>query len=111
MKTVNAEDGKVLSKYFSAELSKAISDDNKCVAKNGEFCKLDYDILFDSQDPVITDLNILGCGSECVKVCFKEIEKKKCITVNGQSNAGATRITDFVYEDGRSLRKSLGLKN
>ncbi len=109
MKSINTEDEKVLRKYFSAPLAKAIADDSRCTAKSGELCKLDYDILFDSQDPAISDLNVVDCGKECVKVCFQERDKKKCITIAGRGEKGAARITDLVYEDGRSLRKSLGL--
>jgi hypothetical protein len=101
-----------LQATFVPDLAKAIWDDAQCAEKRGEICTLDFDILFDSQDPSASDLTVKSDahGSEAV-ACFKVVEgASKCLTFVGADVRGATRVADIVYPGQRSLRQLLGLK-
>lgn len=40
-----------LSKYFTSSLSSLISKDHKCAEETKDICNLDFDPIYDSQDP------------------------------------------------------------
>lgn len=101
-----------LQTIFVPDLAKAIWDDAQCAEKRGEICTLDFDILFDSQDPSASDLTVKSDahGSEAL-ACFKVAEgASKCLTFVGADIRGSTRVADIVYPGQRSLRQLLGLE-
>lgn len=100
-----------LQATFVPDLAKAIWEDAQCAAKRGEICTLDFDILFDSQDPSASELTVQddaqGAG---VRACFKVADgARKCLSFVGASVHGAARVADIVYPGQRSLRHLLGL--
>src|SRR5262249_1742437 len=100
-----------LQATFMPDLAKAIWDDAQCAKKRGEICTLDFDILFDSQDPSASELTVQGDaqGSEAL-ACFKVTGgMSKCLTFVGADIHGAARVADIVYPGQRSLRQLLGL--
>jgi hypothetical protein len=88
-----------LEKYFAPDLAKLLAEDTACGIRTRELCNLDFDLLFDSQDPRITDLEVARLSPGKVRVQFKDpvtdettrIEYK-LITVRGK-----WRITDIIY--------------
>lgn len=48
---------KVLERYFTKELAELIRKDSECASKHG-ICRLDFNMLFSSQDPSVTDMTI-----------------------------------------------------
>jgi hypothetical protein len=102
---------KELSEVFAADLALAIWNDSQCAEKRGEICVLDFDVLFDSQDPSARDL-VIEPGKQVAeaRVCFKDAaDARRCVTFSGASINGAIRITDIRYPGGQSLRQLLRL--
>lgn len=99
---------KELSDVFAADLALAIWNDAQCAEKRGEICVLDFDVLFDSQDPIARDLVVeLGKQPTEARVCFKDVaDARRCLTFSGATINGAFKITDIQYAGGRSLRQS-----
>ncbi len=96
---------------FSPELAQAIWADAQCAQKRGEICLLDFEILFDSQDPSAVELTVRpGSHAGEVIACFKDIEgTQKCLTFLGKAVGRSTRVTDIIYPGHQSLRQVLGL--
>ncbi len=61
----------VLDHYFSPQLVELIVKDAACQTTKRGLCRLDFDILFDAQDPVVTDLDVRLLGPGKVQVQFK----------------------------------------
>jgi hypothetical protein len=62
-----------LRSIFAPELANAIWSDAQCSEEQGEICRLDFDILFDAQDPSgASDLEVkFDVASNDVLVCFR----------------------------------------
>jgi hypothetical protein len=100
-----------LMRYFSPELAELLVKDRACQRKEQGICRLDFDILFDSQDPVVTDLDVKMGSAGKVRVSFKNL-------VNGQTtniqfvvahSGGKPKIVDVLYgaKADRSLKRLL----
>jgi len=101
-----------LQATFVPDLANAIWDDAQCAGKRGEICTLDFDILFDSQDPSASELTVHADaqGSEAL-VCFKVAGgTRKCLTFVGADIHGTAKVADIIYPGQRSLRQLLGFK-
>ena len=99
----------VLRQYFTNDLAKAIAEDRRLAESSGGVGNIDFDILFDSQDPSASDLVIEVKNPYEVVACFKQMHQKKCVTFLGSVESGSTKIRDIWYENGCSLRKLLKL--
>ncbi len=108
---LTSQPASTLSKYFEPGLAKMIADDAACQRRKQAFCKLDFDILFDSQDPRIVDLSIAERSPSTVEVRFKDplTAKETLITYTVGRLGSGWRITDVVYvkEGQYSLRALL----
>ena len=111
------ENRAILDKYFTKETADLIWKD--AVEANGEVGALDFDPLYNSQDPQITSFKIgethLGGilkhegdepkeGLAVLEVTFKD--SGKSVNIGFQLNQDASKawkITDIHYPDGRSL--------
>jgi len=99
-----------LQATFVPDLASAIWKDTQCAAKRREICTLDFDILFDSQDPSASELTVQGNGASEVLACFNVVGgARKCMLFVGAKVNGVARVADIVYSDQRSLRQLLGL--
>ncbi|MFZ4878879.1 hypothetical protein ACL9RI_27750, partial [Janthinobacterium sp. Mn2066] len=59
---------------------------------------MDFDILFDSQDPNVSELTVQDAPSPGVLACFKVADgTRKCLSFVGSNVHGAPRIADIVY--------------
>ncbi|MDB5963465.1 MAG: hypothetical protein JWP59_4759 [Massilia sp.] len=100
---------RMLSQYFDPVLAKMIAEDAACQHRTQAFCKLDFDILFASQDPRIVDLSIAAGRANTVDVKFKDpvTDKETLIIYTVARGTNGWRINDVAYQtDGqRSLRK------
>lgn len=100
-----------LQEIFTSELADAIYQDGVCVERTQEIFSLDFNILFDSQDPQATDLVIEAEQSGQVKVCFRAQEYQLvCVSYIGETVKGKAKISDIFYSGGRSLRQLLEMK-
>lgn len=98
-KPLAEESESVLGQYFSPELTALLVADKKCKVRSREICKLDFVLLFASQDPAAMDLSIERAAPGVVKVMFtfpstrEKIELKyKLARIRGD-----WRITDITY--------------
>ncbi len=105
-----------LEKYFTKELSGLIVKD--AVASKGEMGAIEFDPLYESQDPVITGLKvgevnwggIVKHGNEpedglaVVEVTFKDSGKPRSIVYRfHQNKQKGWKIADINYSDGQSI--------
>lgn len=96
---LGSENQATLEQYFSPDLAKLLVEDAACEARTKEMCHLDFDPLFDSQDPRVTDLDVTNLSPGKVRVQFKDpvtdvvtrIEFKLVLVGN------RWRIADIIY--------------
>jgi Protein of unknown function (DUF3828) len=104
-----------LSKYFTASLSNLISKDHKCAEATQDVCNLDFDPIYDSQDPSGTHQLRIGQMNHASEVMvtflprwsspnMTELRFKMTDTSTGW------RIDDIYYRDHESLRSILQQK-
>ena len=100
-----------LNEIFAPDLAQAIWDDAQCAEKRGEICTIDYDILFDSQDPSASDLTVEADARDTnARACFNEASgARTCLSFVGECVKGMAKVADIVYPGQRSLRQLLGL--
>ena len=98
-----------LGSIFVPELAQAIWDDAQCAQRRHEICTVDFDLLFDSQDPSASDLTVQADErGTTVLACFKDgVGVRRCLTFVGAGVGGSTKVADIVYPDQRSLRALL----
>jgi len=105
-----------VDKFFAKDLADLIWKD--AVSAGGDLGALDYNPLYGSQDPQITDFRI-GAATPAkpdstagvVRVSFRDSGKKTAVTFRlSRDDSGTWKITDMVYPDGSSLRKTVGGK-
>jgi len=101
-----------LSQYFDPTLTRLLADDAACQRRTQEICHLDFDILFDSQDPRVTDLTITVASRNTVEVRYKDpvSDAATLITFTVVKQAQGWRISDVSYpkQSNKTLRKLLG---
>lgn len=106
-----------LEKYFTKELSGLIVKDT--VDAKGEMGAIEFDPLYESQDPVITGLKVGEVnwggmvkhegdepedGLAVVEVTFKDSGKPRRVIYRFQQNAKkGWKISDINYSDGQSI--------
>lgn len=100
-----------LEKYFVPSLADLLIKDATCQIKTEGICNLDSDVLFDSQDPRVTDLEIATVAPGKVSVVFNDpvTDKKTRIVFDVSRIRGAWKINNIVYttSEKRSLRQVL----
>lgn len=102
-----------LERYFTPALANLLVRDVACRVKFQGVCNLDVDVLFDSQDPRVTDLEVATMEPGRVAVVFKDPindETTKIEFIVTQV-AGKWKIADIIYKRGGwSLKKVLSNK-
>ena len=108
----------LVDRYFMKDLADMIWKD--AVTAKGEVGALEFDPLFGSQDPQISDFKILKSGwtadakftaadKASVQVTFKNAGQKETVLfVFDQDETKTWKIYDIRYPDGTSLRVTLG---
>lgn len=108
------QDKSTLNKYFAPALTGLLLEDAACQARQQGICKVDFDLLFDSQDPRVTDLDIAAVGPGRVSVVFKDPVSDEATRLDFEvtKTAGTWRISDIVYKKpgAVSLKKVLSQK-
>ncbi|WP_210283284.1 hypothetical protein [Massilia sp. Dwa41.01b] len=102
----------ILEKYFRPDLARALVRDRQCAEASKEVCRIDFDVLYDSQDPDYkAPLSIRRTSSSRrVQMCLESTApERRCISYLGYSSAGRVRVADIIYASGSSLRAILGL--
>lgn len=103
----------ILEKYFDSPLALLLVQDAACQVKSQGICRLDFDLLFDSQDPRVTDLGVESLAPGKVAVEFKDpvSEVKTKLEFAVAMVAGKWKITDIIYrKTGTSLKTALSRK-
>lgn len=97
--------------YFTPELAGLLLRDAACQDEEGGICKLDFDLLFASQDPRVSDLEIESTGPGRATARFKDPVSGvvtriafEVVRING-----AWKIADVIYDGppAQSLRRRL----
>jgi hypothetical protein len=87
-------------RYFSPRLAALLVRDAACQLKSQGICRLDFDLLFDAQDPRVIDLDVTPVASGKVAVTFKDpvTQQKTTIAFHLSQVGGKWKITDLLYE-------------
>lgn len=92
----------VLDNYFDGALASLLVNDAACVQRSqGDECNLSFNLMFASQDPGASDLEIKPVGSDRVAVSFTypgNGEKIRLEYITVQTHSG-WRIRDVVYRN------------
>lgn len=92
----------VLERYFDSALATLLINDAMCeVRSKGDACNLEFDVIFASQDPSASDLEITSSGTDRVAVSFAYPGNGKKIHleyVMAHTRSG-WRIKDVIYHD------------
>lgn len=100
-----------LEKYFAPALADLLVKDAVCQVRSQGICNLDFDLLFDSQDPRVTDLDVTTTSPGRVSVVYKDPVDDKTTRIDFELArvAGRWRIMDVVYRrpDKVSLKQVL----
>jgi hypothetical protein len=103
-----------LKKYFAPALADLLVKDAACQMKSQGICNLDFDLLFDSQDPRVTDLDVSTTSPGKVSVVYKDPvdDKATRIDFDVARVSGAWKITDVIYNrpEQVSLKRVLSRK-
>lgn len=107
-----AHQGKVtLEHYFAPALADLLVKDAACQARSQGICNLDFDLLFDSQDPRVTDLEVTTTSSGHVAAVYKDPVDGKATRINFDVArvGGQWKIADIIYSrpDKVSLKRIL----
>jgi len=88
-----------LEKYFAPALADLLVKDAVCQVRSQGICNLDFDLLFDSQDPRVTDLEVTTTAPGRVSVVYKDPVDDKTTRIDFELPrvAGRWRIMDVVY--------------
>lgn len=99
----------VLERYLTPELAAAVRADRACAARTHEICRLDFDPLWDAQDPAATGLRITqGAVPTRVDVSFDAPGGRHVVVhLRLRRTASGWRIADFIGGDGRGLQSLL----
>lgn len=102
---------KELEKYFSSEIASLIVRDRECAERLHEICRINFSILWDSQDSGAYDIKIKdGRAPDTVLVSYiypgtgEEIQLTYWVT---REAGGEVKIADIRYRGGSSLRDIL----
>jgi hypothetical protein len=113
-KYVSHLDKSALEQYFDPALTELLLKDATCSVKYQGICNLDFDLLFASQDPLVSDLEITTVAPGKVSVTFiNPVDQKKTkIDFKIKRIGGAPKIADVIYRmpDPSSLVKMLSHK-
>ena len=103
-----------LEKYFAPALADLLVKDAACQMKSQGICNLDFDLLFDSQDPRVTDLDVSTTSPGKVSVVYKDPVDDKATRIDFDVARvdGAWKITDVIYNrpEQVSLKRVLSRK-
>lgn len=91
-----------LNEYFTNKMSGLIHNDFLCSQNTGEICEIDFDLLYDSQDPEPRNVRYTLKNMKLVVVCFNDqIKDETCISFIGEDENGVIKISNIIYADGR----------
>jgi hypothetical protein len=90
-----------LENYFTPELARLLVEDSACQIREQGICNLDFDLLFNSQDPRVADLNVETTKPGKVRVEFTDPANhaKTRIDFKLAMVSGKWRIADILYSE------------
>ncbi len=103
------QDQETLSRYFNTEMVNLILQDRACAERTQGICNLDFDILHNTQDPQISDLQIgtFDSTERTVTVTFKNDSRPETIIYQMENTSRGWRIADIQYPGEESLKTLL----
>lgn len=108
-KNLAHQDKSTLSRYFSPVLVDLLMKDATCQRKYQGICNLDFDLLFDSQDPRVIDLDVDAGVPGKISIVFKDPvdDKRTQIDFEVARFSGTWKIVDIVYRNNGTSLKTL----
>lgn len=100
----------ILEKYLTPQLATLWLADRSCVETSGEMCRMSFDPLWNSQDPVATRLKITsGSKPNLVDVSYQSPGSEQTVSLRFQliKLASGWRIDDIRYDAQTTLREIL----
>lgn len=97
---LTGENKTTLEKYFAPDLAQLFVADSACEIREQGICNLDFEPLFDSQDPRITDLEVTRLSPGRVQVQFKDPVTDETTRIDFKlvRTGGKWRIDDMIYK-------------
>ncbi|ENX35961.1 hypothetical protein F889_00660 [Acinetobacter colistiniresistens] len=99
---VEKSDKNLISKFFSNELTNLLVNDYECREKTAGVCKIDFNILNNSQDD-LGSFKILQATNNVVTVKFNTPTHGEFIDFYMESKDGCKFIKDIKYNDSNLL--------
>jgi hypothetical protein len=97
-----------LARFFAPELASLLIEDRECVRRSGAICRLDWDPIWDSQDPAAEDLTIRSLTANIVLVRFHHpFSGDRKLEYHLVRTRAGWRISDIRYMNGVSLLQTL----
>lgn len=90
-----------LEKYFDSTLSKLLINDINCSKKNNAICKLDFDPIYNSQDPEVSSIKIID-NQKSINVLLYE-KQSKSTKITYFFDEKTKKIHNIEYENGINL--------
>jgi len=93
------QEASVLRRYFDHDLTSLLIGDQRCIARTGEPCNLDFDPIFASQDPAAADLSIRSMtnGIVAVEFTYPSSGEKVRLEYRLTRSENGWRISDIRY--------------
>ena len=108
-----AQSRRELARWFTDELAGAIASEQRCVERRREVCSLDFALLWGSQDPDVTHVQVRSLDATTVRILLKPSPsnaRAESLQVDArmQKTPHGWRIADLVYgASAQSLKRLL----
>ena len=113
-KQLAQQEDPILRRYFDPELASLLIEDQRCIKRTREVCKLGFDPIFASQDLGVSDLSIAsqGRGLVSVEFTYPSNGEKARLEYRLVKRGKDWRIGDIRYRqwDNASLKQMLSTK-
>jgi hypothetical protein len=108
-KVVDHQPRKVLSRFFTSSVTDLLVRDYECTVREQGVCRIDWMMLYATQDPDISELRVCAADpvTRSVGVWFKNNGAVVSLTYEMEKTPAGWRITDIHYPRGPSLLEVL----
>lgn len=96
----------VLQRYFTPHLAALLVRDAACTVRTREICRLDFGLLWGSQDPSATDMSIVADqvpGMVTVQYLVPPTRERMALHFRLVQTRAGWRVADIAYPAGPSL--------
>ena len=105
-----SERAAVMARYFDAPLLRAVLRDRACEKRSGEICKLDFDPIWDSQDPGGVTVEVVPTRDMTIvqaRIHYQSDHDTRVVTYRMRKTSAGWRIADMAGAGWPSLLRVL----